>query len=281
MPLHTSLLDTRTDQLVLTFDELLRRTPLARLLREMLKLLEEHYHSPVDTEFTVQINNPRAYQPEVTISLLQCRPQSHLRESRWRQTTSFNPADIVFRTRRVVPEGYVEDIHYVVFIPPEGYYALATSAERSDLVRAISLLNKKLKGENFICVGPGRWGTTNPDLGVSINYGDIYNTRALVEVSGQGIGSAPEPSFGTHFFQDLIEANIYPLGIFLDDEDAMFNREFFYKTPNRLLDYLPDSARLIDSLRLIEVDTYRPGCHLELSMDDEKSQATAFLSAED
>ena len=76
----------------------------------------------------------------------------------------------------------------------------------------IGQLNAALKDEIFICVGPGRWGTSTPDLGVRVGYGDIYNTRALVELAGEGIGPAPEPSFGTHFFQDLVESNIYPAG---------------------------------------------------------------------
>ena len=95
---------------------------------------------------------------------------------------------------------------------------------------------------SYICIGPGRWGTTNPDLGVTIGYGDIYNTCALVEITGKGLGPAPEPSFGTHFFQDLVESNIYPLAIYLDDEDAIFNRGFFYDTPNNLTAYLPKEA---------------------------------------
>jgi hypothetical protein len=112
---------------------------------------------------------------------------------------------------------------------------------------------------------------------VPINYGDIYNTRALVEVSGHGIGPAPEPSFGTHFFQDLVEANIYPLAVYLDDADAQLNRAFFYDTPNQLEAILPEASACDDVIRLVEVASFRPGQHLELVMDDEKSQAVAYL----
>jgi hypothetical protein len=141
----------------------------------------------------------------------------------------------------------------------------------------IGRLNAALEGETFICIGPGRWGTNNPDLGVHIGYADIYNTRALVEITGSGIGPAPEASFGTHFFQDLVESNIYPLAVYLDDEDVMFNRNFFYKTPNRLGDFLPDDGGLDKCLRLIEVAAFRLEHHLELVMDDDQGRATAFL----
>jgi len=138
-------------------------------------------------------------------------------------------------------------------------------------------LNAALEGQTFICIGPGRWGTNNPDLGVHIGYADIYNTRALVEITGSGIGSAPEASFGTHFFQDLVESNIYPLAVYLDDEDVIFNKNFFYKTPNRLGDFLSDDGGLDKCLRLIEVSSFRPKHHMELVMDNDQGRASAFL----
>jgi hypothetical protein len=179
----------------------------------------------------------------------------------------------------MVPQGRVRGIRYVVFVTPQGYYALPTQAERAELGRAIGRLNALLAEETFICIGPGRWGTSNPDLGVNIGYADVYNTRALIELSGKEIGSEPELSFGTHFFQDLVEANIYPLGINLDDDDVIFNRDFFYYTPNRLSDWSPKEAGLEGCLRLIEVSSYRPEHHLELVMDDEAGQAAAFLKS--
>lgn len=280
VPLRSTVLEGSVDRLVLTFDGLLRRTKLAEHMRTLLKILEREYRSPVDTEFTIHIRDAHSLQPKVHICLLQCRPQSHLKEKQVEFPVSLNPADVIFTTRRIVPEGYVDHIRYVVFVVPECYYALPTQAARVELGRLISQLNAKLAGQVFICVGPGRWGTSMSDLGVPIGYGDIYNTRALVEVSGAGIGSAPEPSFGTHFFQDLVESNIYPLAVYLDDPDTVFNREFFYNTPNQLLNWIQVDASqraVADCLRLIEVSTYRSGYHLDLVMDDEKGRAVAFL----
>jgi len=278
--LRSSLLDGNVSQLVLTFEELLRRTPLPDRLRKMVQILEKHYHAPVDTEFCAMIADPFAVQPEVKITLVQCRPQSHLKDSEARLPQNLYPGDVVFATSRVVPQGRVYGIQYVVFVTPEGYYTLPTPEARAELGRAIGQLNTALAGKTFICVGPGRWGTTNPDLGISIGYADIYNTRALVEVSGRGIGNAPEPSFGTHFFQDLVEANIYPLAVYLDDEDVIFNRPFFYDTPNRLLEFLPQEIGLTGCLRVIEVASFRPGHRLDLVMDDERGRAAAFLVLE-
>ncbi len=277
LPIRINLLDNSSSSLVLTFDELMRRTPVAARFRELLGRLEENYHSPVDTEFTLQISDPYSSQPEVDICLLQCRPQSHFKESRVHLPTSLNPADVIFSTQRLVPEGRVSDITHVIFVVPEAYFSLGTQAERAHIGQLVSQLNSKLAGLTFIALGPGRWGTVNSELGVSINYGDIYNTKALIEVSGGGLSAAPEPSFGTHFFQDLIEANIYPLAIYLDDPGIEFNHEFFYDPPNQLTDYLPDAGDCSDTVRLIEVASFRPGYHLELVMDDEKGQALGYL----
>jgi hypothetical protein len=277
VPVRIILGDVSKEKLVLTFDEFLRRTPLARLMSKMLQILEKHYHAPVDTEFTLHIPDLNAVQPQVEITILQCRPQSHLQENEARLPQNLREADIIFSTHRIAPRGRVDQIEYVVFVSPEGYFAMPTPTERAELGRKIGRLNKALKGKTFICVGPGRWGTTNPDLGVGIGYGDIYHTRALVELAGRGIGHAPEASFGTHFFQDLVESNIYPLAIYFDDEDVLFDREFFYRTPNLAREFLPDDQNLPDCLRLIRVSDFRPGCHLVLVMDDEQSRSVAYL----
>ncbi len=276
-PIRSNLLDGTSSQVVVTFDELLHRTPLADRFRELLNKLEENYRSPVDTEFTLQIINPDSLQPEVNICILQCRPQSSFKESKAHLPASLNPADVVFSTSRLVPAGHVEHITHIIYVTPEGYFSLGTQAERTHIGHLVSHLNAKLAGKVFITIGPGRWGTINPDLGVPINYGDIYNTRSLIEVAGEGISAAPEPSFGTHFFQDLVEANIYPLAIYLDDPDVQFNRSFFYDTPNRLAAYLPDAIECDETIRLIEVANFRPGSSLELVMDDDKAQALAYL----
>ncbi len=276
-PLRSALIGDKFDNLVVTLDELLARTPLADKLRRMLNVLEENYDSPVDMEFTVRIRDPNSANPDVDIYLLQCRPQSHLQEADIRLPMELAEEDIVFSTTRVIPHGQVKDIRYVLFVTPEGYFSLPNLADRSELGRAISRLNAEMEDEIFICVGPGRWGTSNPDLGVRIGYSDIYHARALVELSGQGVGSAPEPSYGTHFFQDLIESNIYPLAVYLDDEDAIFNRDFFYETTNSLGDVNKKDEKLGEVLRLIKVADFRSDHHIDLVMDDEAGKAVAYL----
>ena len=270
-------------KMVITFDGLLSRTSFAANIREALKLLETHYDSPVDTEFTIEVLNPEEQRPQVRITLLQCRPQSHIQESNEVQIPiDLQSENVIFSTQRMVPQGAVQNIRYILFVPSEGYFSLTSQAERTQLERAIGQLNAALKDETFIAVGPGRWGTSTPDLGVHVSYSDIYNARSLVELAGEAIGASPEPSFGTHFFQDLMEADIYPIAVFLDDSDTIFDRNFFYSTPNHLDEFISvENPRILASLRLIAVNDYRPYHHMDLIMDANRSRAVAFLVEEE
>jgi hypothetical protein len=271
------------EKMLLTFEGLLTHTPFAETMREVLKLLETHYGVPVDTEFTVQILHPEEARSDIRITLLQCRPQSHIQEAGEVAIPAELPMeDIIFSTHRMVPQGVVQNIRYVLFVPAEGYFHLASQTERIALERAIGQVNQALKDETFIAVGPGRWGTSTPDLGVHVGYSDIYNASALVELTGEAVGASPEPSFGTHFFQDLMEADIYPLAVFLDDPDTLFNRPFFYNTPNRLAEFIHlENPAVLASLRLIAVADYRPNHHIDLIMDSQKSRAIAFLAKDE
>jgi len=270
------------EKLVITYEGLLSRTPFSERMRKALQLLETHYGSPVDTEFTLEFKEPNSLQPDVGITLLQCRPQSHIQETHQAKLPrELLEKDIIFSTQRMVPHGIVEGIRYVLFVSPEGYFSISTQDERTKLIRAIGQLNSALEGQTFIAVGPGRWGTSTPDLGVHVAYGDIYNSRSLVELSGESVGTSPEPSFGTHFFQDLMEAHIYPLAVFLDDKDVIFNHDFFYETPNKVLKFININKRLTRTLRLLAVKDYRLGHHMDLVMDGQKGRAVAYLVSDD
>jgi hypothetical protein len=269
------------EKMVVTFDGLLARTPFAARMRDALHLLETHYDSPVDMEFTAEVLNADSQHPNVRITLLQCRPQSHIDDDSDAQLPrDLQDEDIVFSTHRMVPQGVVRNISYILFVAAEGYFSLSTQAERTQLERAIGQLNAALKDENFIAVGPGRWGTSTPDLGVHVAYSDIHNASALVELTGEAIGASPDPSFGTHFFQDLMEAHIYPLAVFLDDKTTIFKRDLFYSTRNRLLEFIDADARITSTLRLIAVKDYKASNHMDLVMDGEKSRAVAYLVSE-
>lgn len=273
------LMEADVPRLAITFNDFLKRSSFPLQLSQLLHMLEEHCHSAVDIEFTVHVENVRGSQPEIKISLLQCRPQSSLIASQpFCMPENIQCDDIVFSSHFIVPQGYLTDIRHVIFVPSVNYFALPSMAVRNEVTRIIGRLNSLLGKKTFICVGPGRWGATNTDLGVFVGYSDICNCGALVELAGKEVGPAPEPSLGTHFFQDLMEAQIYPVAIPLDDEKTIFRHDFFYDTPNCLSNWINVDKTLEDCVRVIEISSYRPGYHLVLAMDDEQGQATAFLS---
>ncbi len=275
--LHSRLMESDKHKLVLTFEDLLRRTDFADSMRQILQTLERCYQYPVDLEFTLQINEETSGQAQIQFTLLQCRPQSRLAETRDIDIPGHLPeADILMQTRYMVPQGLVDEIEYVVFVLPDAYFKLTTN-QRFELARTIGKLNEALKEKRFILVGPGRWGSTNVDLGVPVGYSDIFNSRALVEMSGKEIGPSPEPSLGTHFFQDLLEAQIYPLAIILDDPQSVFQPSFFYHSPNSLDLLIPAEEHIKAALRVIKVSDYRKGYTLRLMMDEEHSKAIGYL----
>ena len=277
--LKTRLLEKDKEKVVLTFDELIRRTPFAERLKHLLMILERSYQNPVDVEFTLELACEKEGEAQTRFSILQCRPQSQLAETQGAEVPGFlAEKDIVFSTHFIVPQGVIQNVEYVVFIPPEPFFLMPVD-ERFELARTIGKLNEALAGKSFLFVGPGRWGSTNADLGVPVNYSDLCHTRALVELAGKDIGPAPEPSLGTHFFQDLIEAQIFPLAIMLDDERNVFQNTFFYHLPNHLGDFLPDTEELEARLRVLKVDDYRKKHTLKVVMDAEKGLAIGFISS--
>ena len=266
------------EQLTINFDTLLKRTEIVDNMKLIMQTLEREYKAPVDLEFTFKIKTGKQQSVSSDITILQCRPLSQLHASNVSIPENLKEEDVVFRSSRVLIPGNVKDVDYVLFVPQETYFGLETQSKKSEIGRAISRINHQMEEENFILIGPGRWGTINPDLGVRVGYADIFHSKALIEVTGGGIGGAPEPSFGTHFFQDLIEAKIYPLAIFLDDEDVEFKREFFYDTPNHLELRFPEEERYSKSIRLIKVSDFKKDSKLEIVMNDESGKAVSFLS---
>ena len=128
-------------------------------------------------------------------------------------------------------------------------------------------------------MGPGRWGSRGDiRLGVSVTYSDINNTAMLIEIARKHKDYMPEPSFGTHFFQDLVEASIRYLPLYPDQPGVVFNETFLTSQANILGDLLPDLADLTDVIRVIDVPGATGGRLLQVLMNGETQEAVALLS---
>jgi hypothetical protein len=191
------------------------------------------------------------------------------------------PADnIVFASSRTVCSGRVENIRFIVFVDPERYARIDNTADRTRIAQTVGRLNERLKGNAFIFVGPGRWGSSNPELGVPVSYADIFNADALVEVPMAIQDEEPEASYGTHFFQDLIEAEIFPVAVYPGKDDDRIDFDFFRSAPNALAFLCPDLADMAYLVTVIDVPSYRGGQVLELAMDAGTQEAmVAYLKS--
>lgn len=267
--------DTR---FVLTFNYLTRDRNFVKLFRLALLRLEEAYQRPVDIEFTVDIIPNYPY-PNYILNILQCRPLSQRQEGGVIEFPEDIPAeDTLFISENLVPDGKVSGIRYIIYVDPETYKRIPDLTDKRELGRVIGRLNKRLEDEKFILIGPGRWGSVNLELGVRVTYGDIYNTKVLIEMAVAADGQKAEFSYGTHFFQDLVESGIYSLALQIGNGEAQFKRDFFVDAPNCLAELSPDDAALSPYLQVIDLTAVTPHRQMNIVMDGSVDKAIGYLA---
>lgn len=261
--------DADPSTLYITFDKLVRTTPFVDRIRKLLARLEDVYGVPVDMEFAT--DGQQLY-------VLQCRTQPQAMETGPVTIPDDIPEeDVVFDANRHVRSGIAENIDYVVYIDPHVYDAVPTREHRHAIARAVGRINVKLAPRSFVLIGPGRWGSNDIRLGVPVRYADINRCCVLIEVARQKDGFCPEVSFGTHFFQDLVEADIHYIPLYPDEPGVRFNQAFMDDTPNALGDFLPDDSEFADDIRVIHVPAVSNGRKLNIVMDGETDRALAYL----
>ncbi len=266
-----------SDRLVLTFNKLTKEKKFVDLMRSALMRLEAVYERPVDVEFTVEIIPDYPY-PNYKLNLLQCRPLStRVETGRVTIPDDIPDEDILFTARKLIPDGQAKGIRYIIFVDPQSYYRLSNQTTKLELGRAIGRLNKRLEQETFILIGPGRWGSANLELGVRVTYADIFNTKVLVEMAVAQDGHMPELSYGTHFFQDLVESGIHSLALHLGEGDGRFQWSFFHQSPNMLASLSPQDAPLSDYIKVIDIANIAANLRLNVLMDGAAEKAIGYL----
>jgi hypothetical protein len=163
-------------------------------------------------------------------------------------------------------------------VDPDEYAALPQVQQLKDVGRAVGTLNKLLPKRQFALLGPGRWGSRGDvRLGVSVGYADISNAAALIEIARKRGNYVPELSFGTHFFQDLVESSIRYLPLYPDDAGVVFDELFFRRAPNLLARLAPEYAPLEKVVRVIDVPAAASGQVLRILMNAELDEAVGVL----
>tara|TARA_B100000315_G_scaffold260129_1_gene319442 strand:+ start:8101 stop:10380 length:2280 start_codon:yes stop_codon:yes gene_type:complete len=266
----TNRVEGPVHQYLITFSKLLSKTDFPQLMHKMLNTLENAYGYPVDIEFAS--DGKKLY-------ILQCRPlmeRAEMEEGAYPKNVK--KEKIFFTTNRGITNGYVNDIQYVVYVDPRQYSKLKTEDEKLDIAKVISKINQSLNDSIFILMGPGRWGSQDIQLGVKVKYSEISNTSVLIEIARETDGTTPEVSYGTHFFQDLVESKIYYLPLYPDEDEIIFNDAFISISENCITELAPEFGKYSKVVKCIDIEKSDNGNNLRIVMDGKKDSAIAYFT---
>jgi len=240
---------------LLTFKKLLSNTNFTEIMQKMLKILENYYQYPVDIEFTVNFTDDDMFK----INLVQCRPlQTKGIKAGVQLPENIKSEKILFASQGYTMGGSISQlIKRIIYVDPQAYVETPISQKYS-IARLIGKLNRQIVSREItptILFGPGRWGTTTPSLGVPVNFAEINKIAVLVEIAYEGGNLMPELSFGTHFFQDLVESDIFYVALFPQKENVVFNKDNLLETPNLLTDLFPEEHKYEDVVNVYDLNT--------------------------
>ncbi|MFC1532691.1 PEP/pyruvate-binding domain-containing protein [Thermodesulfobacteriota bacterium] len=249
---------------ILTFDPFLIKTPFINVMRRMLRKLEQTYLNPVEIEFTLNFNQ----KGDIQINLLQCRPFQTGGHYNDEFLSKIFPKDkTVIRVDGNFMGGNISlVISRIIFVDPEPYTALSMS-EKYSVARLVGKLNRLTANRQempTLLMGPGRWGTNTPAMGVPVNFSEINHVAAIAEISYQSGSLIPDLSFGTHFFHDLIESRIFYMAIYPENPEVTFNLKWIRSLPNLLDSLIPKSSRFSHVVKV--ADTSRVGLKIQSNM---------------
>jgi hypothetical protein len=254
----------------LTFENLLQKTPLVGLAKKILSRIEAAYKRPVDIEFAWDDGH---------FYLLQCRSLSIRSEpDRVVLPSDIPQENILFRTHAGLVNGIVDNIDYIVYVDPKAYDLLPTFEQKMEIAKAVNVLNRQLAGNRYALIGPGRWGSNDINLGVKITYSDISKARLLVEVAFAKEGYTPEVSYGTHFFQDLVEADIVVVPLFPESPGALLNEGFLLGSRNMLRELATEVHNCEEVVRVINVPSAYSGNFFHVYLNSDAQEGIGFFA---
>lgn len=184
---------------IITFANILQHKlfPLAEILGDLLELGQQEMNNPIEIEFAANLETPPGA-PKI-FNFLQIRPIVHSDETSSINLSGVKPEDTIIYSESALGNGSFKGIHDIVYVKPESF----NSAKNKDVARDIERINSSFlkKGTGYVLVGPGRWGSTDPWLGIPVRWPQISSARIIVESGLKNYRI--DPSQGTHFFQNL------------------------------------------------------------------------------
>ena len=226
---------------VVTFANILQHGvfPLAELLKMMLEFGSQEMGRPVEIEFAA--NLPNQEHKQGMLYWLQIRPIVDTKEMRDDEIGEVRDEDLLLKTDSALGHGIMDNICHVVYVKSDNF----RSSNNSLIAREIEKINRMFteRGENYILVGPGRWGSSDTALGIPVKWPHISNSKLIVETALAGYHI--EPSQGTHFFQNLTSFGVGYFTINPSSKGCLFDEEYL----NRL-----NAEQETDFLRVVRFE---------------------------
>ena len=221
---------------IFSFKKLLWQTDFPDTMTKILQTIAEKYAYPVDIEYAV---NFRPGGTDYRVNLLQCRPL----QSKGVGSTQAAPElkTKLYQIRGNFMGGNMcQNVDYIVRVAASAYLKLPPQ-QKYAVARAIGTINEKLRGQDAVLLGPGRWGTSTISLGVPVGFMEICNYLSIAEVSYNEGGLVPELSYGSHFFQDLVEAGTFYTAIHREEHGVLYHAEALSELPEVFTELVPEA----------------------------------------
>lgn len=242
----------RRDVWFVSCQKLLEKKEFIGLMQKILKTLERVYGNPVDIEYAVNLDE----EGDFVVNLLQCRPLYLGQEGESVDLSGLKLKETFFDIRdSSMGASGKRKIDVVIQIDPVLYYEYPYS-KKYDAAAAVGKINRYYRGsgKNLLLMTPGRIGTSSPELGVPVTFGDISNISAVCEVSDNRAGYMPELSYGSHMFQDLVEAEIIYGAIYNNEKTLQYQPKLFAGIQDLFAKICPEYPGLQGMIQVREVE---------------------------
>jgi len=259
---------------ILTFDKIFSKTTFVEDMREMLDILKKAYGNHVDVEFTANFLSDNTYK----INLVQCRPiQIEKGASIDTSIPSIEKENLILKAQSgIIGRSKMLSIDRLIFVEPSAYGNL-TERDRYTIARLIGKLThleENEKTKTIMLLGPGRWGTSTPSLGVPVSFAEINTVSVLCEIDTLREGLVADLSLGTHFFGDLVEMDMLYIGFFSNKRENVLNKEFLIQSKNHLQEILYQASAWSQVIHVIEATDKQ---NFLLSADVMKQRAVVYI----
>jgi hypothetical protein len=219
---------------ILSFENILEQEsfPLAEILKDLLHIGQAEMRHPIEIEFAIKLDVP-AGEPKI-FSFLQIRPIVESNDYKHIIPDTIKMSDTIIYSESALGNGKYEGLNDFIYVKP----AVFDASKTQEIATSIEQLNETFEEaeKNYIIVGPGRWGSSDPWLGIPINWTQISAAKIIVESGLEDFRI--DPSQGTHFFQNLTSFKVGYLTInpfindgvfdvdYLDKQDAVYEDKY-------------------------------------------------------